>query len=178
MHHTVSYEKRICVDAEKITELLARTKVGVLGLVDGTEPYAVPVNFVWKDGIVYFHGMGSGRKVRLLSKSPSVCFTVFRDDGTVTDPVPCHADTSYLSAMIFGKAERVTDFALAADALRTLLEKYAPGFYTAKLGGKLIEKHRSSMDGNGVAVYQITPEQMTAKGNDSAPDAHFRHPVS
>lgn len=168
MRHAIGYEKRICEDTEKIGELLERTRVGVLGLVDGEEPYAVPVNFVWIGGIVYFHGMGSGRKVRLLSKSPAVCFTVYRDDGTVTDPVPCRADTAYLSAMLFGRAERVTDFAIAAKALQSLADKYAPGSYTAKIGGELTEKYRSSMDGNGVAVYRIVPEETTAKANVSA----------
>ena len=178
MTQKVSYTKRECTDEKKIAALLSETRVGILGLADDGMPYAVPVNFVWYEGAIYFHGMGSGRKVRLLARSPSVCFTVYRENGTVSDPVPCQADTSYLSVMIFGKAEQVSDFAAAAEALQFFLGKYAPGYYRQKITGGLIDKYRSAMDGKRVAVYRIVPDEMTAKENASEPDASFHHSAS
>ena len=67
------------------------------------------MNYVWYNGSVYFHGMGSGKKENILSQNPFVCFTIYEEHGTVIDPVPCHADTVYMSVMLFGKAEKVTD---------------------------------------------------------------------
>jgi nitroimidazol reductase NimA-like FMN-containing flavoprotein (pyridoxamine 5'-phosphate oxidase superfamily) len=114
--------------------------------------------------------MGSGRKNDILGAHPSVCFTVFRDNGTVSDPMPCHADASYLSAMVFGKAVRVADYAVAAKALTAFIEKYAPGRYSMGIGPDLAEKYRSSLDGNGVAVFRLVPECITAKENGAPPE--------
>jgi nitroimidazol reductase NimA-like FMN-containing flavoprotein (pyridoxamine 5'-phosphate oxidase superfamily) len=163
--HQIRYQKRICTDQEKIEALLHRARTGVVGMVEAGMPYTVPVNFVWYNGAVYFHGMGSGRKENILREAPPVCFTVYEENGTVTDPVPCKADTAYLSIMIFGTAVKVTDFTEAADALQQILDKYTPGYYTQTLSGSLIEKYRSAHDNNAVAVYRIEPQEMTVKEN-------------
>lgn len=161
----VSYTKRNCTDQQKIETFLLEQRTGVLGLVDGAFPYAVPVNYVWHKGFIYFHGMGSGKKETILAQSPLVCFTVYKEHGTVTDPVPCHADTSYMSVMLFGKAEKVTDFGEAAVALQQVLDKFMPKYYDQPLTSALLEKYRSGMDGNRVSVYRLTPQEMTAKEN-------------
>ncbi|HWQ42742.1 MAG TPA: pyridoxamine 5'-phosphate oxidase family protein [Desulfosporosinus sp.] len=163
----VSYTKRNCTDQQKIEEFLLRSRTGVLGMVSDSFPYAVPVNYVWHNGSVYFHGMGSGKKEKILSQNPLVCFTIYQEQGTVTDPVPCHADTAYMSIMIFGKAEKVTDPEEATTALQKVLDKFTPNYYSHPLTSTLIEKYRSSMDGNAVAVYRITPQEMTAKENSA-----------
>lgn len=174
MEH-VSYTRRDCRDQNKIEGFLAEARTGVVGMKGDEYPYAVPVNFVWHGGNVYFHGMGSGKKLRLLEQDSAVCFTAYKEYGTVTDPVPCHADTAYLSVMIFGEAERVTDFDEAAEALQKILDKYTPQFYKQKMSAHMVEKYRSAMDGNAVAVFRIAPKQLTAKENVADPDAMFKH---
>ncbi|MBP2630494.1 MAG: Pyridoxamine 5-phosphate oxidase-related protein [Firmicutes bacterium] len=163
--HQVSYTKRNCTDQQKIEAFILQERNGVLGMVDDTFPYAVPMNYVWYDGSIYFHGMGSGKKENILSKNQLVCFTIYKEHGTVIDPVPCHADTAYMSVMLFGKAEKVTDHEEAAVALQNLLDKYMPKYYNHPLTSTLIEKYRSSLDGNAVSVYRLTPQKMTAKEN-------------
>ena len=161
----VSYTKRNCTDQKKIETFILQERTGVLGMVSGIFPYAVPVNYVWHNGSVYFHGMGSGKKEKILSKNPFVCFTIYKEHGTVTDPVPCHVDTAYLSVMIFGKAEKVTDPKEATEALQKVLDKFMPKYYSHPLTSALIENYRSSMDGNAVSVYRVTPQEVTAKEN-------------
>jgi hypothetical protein len=114
--------------------------------------------------------MGSGKKEKILSQNPPVCFTIYEEYGTVTDPVPCHADTAYTSVMLFGKAEKVTDPEEATEALQKLIDKYMPEYYNHSLTSTFIEKYRSSLDGNAVSVYRITPQEMTAKENSVEPD--------
>ena len=169
----IHYTKRDCKDQEKITAFLLRTRIGVLGMVSNDLPYAVPVNYVWHDGSIYFHGMGSGKKENILSEKPSVCFTVYEEFGTVTDQVPCHADTAYMSVMLFGEVTKVTDPAVAAEVLQNLLNKYMPKFYSQPLSGSLIEKYRSSLDGHAVSVYQLRVQEMTAKENSVDSDKLF-----
>jgi uncharacterized protein len=165
MTNQIHYKQRECSDRKKIDAFLDLARIGVIGLTDDDFPYAVPVNFVWHDGCVYFHGMGSGKKERLLLQNPKVCFTVYEEYGTVTDPVPCHADTSYFSVMLFGTAEKVADFKEAAAALQKVAEKYLPGYYKEKLSSTLMEKYRSSLDNNPVSVYRIRALEITAKEN-------------
>lgn len=164
MQH-IRYRQRICGDKEKINRFLGESPVGIIGMCAGEYPYAVPVNFIWYGGNVYFHGMGSGKKEEILSVGVPVCFTVYQEFGTVMDPVPCHADTSYMSVMIFGKSEKLSDADQSAEILQRLVTKYMPDFYKQNLTGSLIEKYRSSMDGHAVSVYRIMAEEITAKEN-------------
>ncbi|MDR3288678.1 MAG: pyridoxamine 5'-phosphate oxidase family protein [Peptococcaceae bacterium] len=169
----IRYTQRICADRGKIEDFLARMRIGVLGMSSGAYPYCVPVNYVWRGGAVYFHGLGSGKKTEILLKEPPVSFTVFEEYGTVKDEVPCHADTAYLSVMIFGKAERVADVNEGAAALQAIVEKYMPAHYKSKLSGALIEKYRSSHDQRAVSIFRIVPLAMTAKENSAAAEDLF-----
>lgn len=169
----IRYTQRNCKDQEKIENFLLQARTGVLGMVSDALPYVVPVNYVWHDGFVYFHGMGSGKKKNILSQHPHICFTVYKEYGTVTDLVPCHADTAYLSVMLFGRVAKVTNSEEAASVLQKLLNKYMPQFYSQPLTNTLIEKYRSSLDGNAVSVFRMTIEEMTAKENSVVTDKLF-----
>lgn len=173
----VSYSKRNCTDKKKIEDLLLRERTGMIAMASDLYPYAVPVNYVWHNGSVYFHGMGSGKKETILARKPPVCFTIYREYGTVTDLMPCHADTSYMSVMLFGRAEKVTDPKEGAAVLQKLLDKYMPGYYDQPLTGGLIEHYRSALDGNAVSVYRITPQEMTAKENPAESGSLFSSAV-
>jgi uncharacterized protein len=169
----IAYTERICSDTEYISTFLEQQRIGILGMAGEEFPYAVPVNYLWHDGSIFFHSMGSGRKIELLRSAPAVCFTVFREHGTVTAQMPCHADTAYDSVMVFGRAQQITDSAKAAKTLQLLVDKLLPGYYRSQLTPTLIERYRSSLDGNGVAVFQITPTSLTAKQNHAEPKDLF-----
>ncbi len=170
----VSYKQRDCRDQAKINDFLKYSSVGIVGIMGDEYPYTVPVNYVWLNGRIYFHGMGSGKKVRMLSDNARTSFTVYKEFGTTTDPMPCKSDTSYLSVMLFGHASKVTDFSEAAEALQLILDKYTPGFYQQKMSASLVEKYRSAMDGNAVAVFRIDPVHITAKENAADPSALYQ----
>ncbi len=51
-----------------IEEILKEGFVCHLGLVDGDQPYVVPLNYAYKDGFVYVHSASSGRKLDLIRK--------------------------------------------------------------------------------------------------------------
>ena len=170
----ILYEQRECRDKQKIEKFLFNAKAGVIGMNGDDFPYAVPVNFVWCNGSLFFHGMGSGKKETLLSSEPLICFIVYEEYGIVTDPMPCHTDTAYMSVMLFGKVEKVTDFEEAAWVLQNFMEKYTPGYYKNPLTAAMIEKYRSSFDGNAVSVYRLTPKDLTAKENNASEDKFFK----
>lgn len=170
---SIRYQQRICNDQKRIDEFLRTTRTGIVGIAGDEFPYAVPVNYIWHDRRIYFHGMGSGKKVQLLNANDKVSFTVFKEFGTTTDPMPCKADTSYFSVMIFGHAHLVTDSTEAADALQRILDKYTPSLYTHSMSAKLVENYRSAMDSLAVKVYRIDPIHLTAKENPADPSTFF-----
>ncbi len=166
----IRLKKRECTDQAKIQELLATARIGIVAMSAQEYPYAVPVNFVWFRDAVYFHGAGSGKKHDLLSGGAKVCFTAYVEFGTFGEDSPCHVDTSYRSVMIFGRAEKLTDFAGASEAVTALMEKYTPGKFKNTITPRLIEKYRSTVDQERVAVFRIVPEHITAKEKIVVPE--------
>lgn len=173
MQHIIRYTQRICQDKKKIEDFLLNMRVGTLSMIGEDGPYAVPVNFVWTGSEIYFHGLASGRKTEILKKNPSVCFSIFREYGTVTDVMPCAADTSYMSVILFGSVVSVEDVTEKTRALQKIVEKYAPGYYQQPLTEKLVKEYHSSHDQKSAAVYKICPDTVTAKENSAVPDALF-----
>lgn len=63
------------LNKKQLTDLLDRQTLGRLGChVDG-ETYIVPVNYVYKDNVIYAHS-GVGKKIEMMRKNPKVCFQV------------------------------------------------------------------------------------------------------
>ncbi len=163
---SIRYTQRICNDQAQIDRFLTETRVGTLSMRDlEGQPYAVPVNYVYWNGKIYIHGLGSGKKNDVLAANPAVYFTVFAEFGTVTDAVPCKCDTSYFSVALFGQAVLVRDLDEKTGALRRFLEKFTPGLFQNGLAPQFVDKYRSGHDHRAVAVYRIDPEGLTAKEN-------------
>lgn len=166
------YSSRQCDDKEKIERFLSEARIGFLGLANGHHPYVVPLNFVWHDGAIYFHGAEHGKKIEIMKENANACFTVCSEYGTLTDPVPAHTDTAYMSAMLFGKTEPVTDLDEATEAMQHMLDKYVPGYYNRPLAKQHVEKYRSSF-GSAAAVYRLDPVDISAKENALDPAKAF-----
>lgn len=159
-------------DPERIHSFLQKASVGYLGLVDEEGTYVVPLNFVWWNDRICFHGAEEGRKSDALKHSPTVCFTVAEEHGTITNPVPAHTGTAYFSVMLFGRVEKVDDPAEATQVLDAMLNKYVPGYFSRPLSHKHVETYRSSM-GSPTAVHRLFPIRVTAKEHRAYPDELF-----
>lgn len=149
-------------DEERINELLSVAKVGYLGLSDEEGTYVVPLNYVWTENKIYFHGSDQGRKVDAMQTSNRICFTVSEDRGTITNPTPADIGTAYTSVMVFGKVRKVESLEESTRALQALLDKFVPGYFERELSEKYVDSYRSSL-GSKTTVYRIEPDQITAK---------------
>ena len=49
---------------------------------DGT-PYVLPMNFGYKDGVIYLHSAQDGRSISILERNPKVCITFSIDHALV-----------------------------------------------------------------------------------------------
>ena len=89
--------------AEKI---LREGIFGVLA-VDGDDnyPYAVPINYAYADGKIYFHSAVTGHKIDAMKKNPKASFCVVDKHEVVAEEFTSY----YTSAVAFGKMKVVED---------------------------------------------------------------------
>lgn len=97
-----------------------------LALVDGDEPYAVPLNFVYLNGALYFHCASKGKKLDLITVNPNVSVSVV---GRATLLVPadgtaCNIGMSYESIIVSGKASVVANLNEQQEAMNALVRKF------------------------------------------------------
>lgn len=170
----IRYAKRTITDKEQIDQFLSQAKTGHLGMTNGIEPYIIPLNFCWLAGKLYFHGADSGRKIEMIQANNRVCFSVCEEYGTIADPVPAHVDTAYMSVLLAGTIERVEEPEEMREAMQAMLDKYVPGYFSEPLPLQHVLKYRSSM-GSVTAVFRITPDTISAKGNLAGEEKKFFH---
>lgn len=111
-----------------IEEILKEGFVCHLGLVDGDQPYVVPLNYAYKDGFVYVHSASSGRKLDLIRKNNKVCFEI-----EITTPEiakngeePCEWGTVFRSVIGTGTATILDDREDKIRGLHAIVDKVAP----------------------------------------------------
>lgn len=102
--------EREITDRQEIIDILDRAIITHIGLVDGDEPYVVPMNYGYTmddDGklYLYLHGATQGRKLDVMRANPKVFFSMECDVQPFEGDVACRYGTSYKSLMGRGKAE-------------------------------------------------------------------------
>lgn len=164
--------KRLCQDEEKMNHFLLEAQTGYLGLSTQNSPYVVPLNYVWHEGNVYFHGASEGRKMDIIRENKDATFVVCENYGTMADLIPAETDTAYFSVMLFGKVEIVQDLSESTSAMQNLLNKYVPGYYHTPLSKHHVEKYQSSL-GSKTVVFKLVPSNITAKENEMLETKEF-----
>lgn len=96
-------------DRAEILDILDRSMIVHIGLVDGDEPYVVPMNYgyTYLDGklTLYMHGATKGRKLDVMHANPKVFFEIDCDLEPFEGSVACQYGISYSSVMGRGTAE-------------------------------------------------------------------------
>lgn len=122
MKHSMRRFKQVLTDLE-VEEIFTRGKTGVLALVDEDLcPYALPLNYVFHDGHLYFHGAPKGHKMEAIANNPKASFCVVDQDDIVSE----RFSTRYSSAIAFGTMRIVDDPKEKNDVLVWLCDKYCP----------------------------------------------------
>jgi nitroimidazol reductase NimA-like FMN-containing flavoprotein (pyridoxamine 5'-phosphate oxidase superfamily) len=143
---------RQALPAEERDAVLCRCTSGVMACFgDDGYPYAVPLNYVYADGRIYFHSAKVGHKIDALAADPKVSFAVIDEDTIVSDEY-----TSYFRSVIaFGKA-RIVDGDERRNAFAALVEKYS--------GDRPEEEKRAKIDGcERALLLAIDIERVTGK---------------
>jgi nitroimidazol reductase NimA-like FMN-containing flavoprotein (pyridoxamine 5'-phosphate oxidase superfamily) len=106
---------------EDVIAVLDRCTSGVLAcLGDEGYPYAVPLNYVYSEGRIYFHSAKAGYKIDAVARDPKVSFAIIDEDTIVSEEY-----TSYFRSVVaFGKA-RIAEGDERRKAFTALVEKYS-----------------------------------------------------
>lgn len=125
-------EKQLSTD--ECNEILSIAEWGTLATMGDDEyPYAVPVNFVYHNGTIYFHCATTGHKLDNIRYRPNVSFSVVTDifavpiisrsDSADSPSVFKGFDTNFNSVTVFGKAAEVFE-SEKIEGLYALFKKF------------------------------------------------------
>lgn len=142
--------------------VIEHTNNAVLGTADASgTPYAVPITPMVLDGKIYFHGTKDpkSRKFANLEQNPRVSIV-----WVGTDPVKEDEFTvKYVSAMIAGRASRITD----EKEMRRIFEAYTKRF----AGSQSLAKQHETINGSigAVALWEVKVEKISGKAKAKKP---------
>ena len=124
MQH-ISKREREITDPTQIRHILDTAKILHLGMVNGDEPYVLPMNYGYtlEDGqlTLYMHAAVQGRKLDLLQANPKVFFTLECDITPFEGERPCQYGITYAAVAGKGIAEIVEDVDQKIDAMTVLM---------------------------------------------------------
>ena len=112
----------------EMEDIIRRCKVCYISMVDQEgKPYVIPMNFGYKEGVLYFHGSPKGKKADVLRNQQDVCASFSTDHQLryVNEEVACSWSMRYRSVIAYGKAEFVDDPIEKINCLNIIMANYA-----------------------------------------------------
>lgn len=162
MKRGITKREREVTDQAAILEILDKSKVVNVAMIDGDEPYLVPLNYGYtmEDGklTLYVHGATTGRKLDVLRANPKVFIELDCDRMPFDGKVPCQYGMIYSSVMGKGKAVILEDPQEKMAALTILMKTQT---------GKDFEFNERLV--SIVRVIRIDVEEYTAKARPLPP---------
>lgn len=109
------------MDESEVLNILTNSSNGILACYgDEGYPYAVPLNYVYCNGKIYFHSAKEGHKIDAIINNSKVSFAIVAEDL-----IKSAEFTSYFrSVIVFGKA-RLIEGEEWQKAFWALVEKYS-----------------------------------------------------
>ncbi len=152
-------------DKDAIDALLNECEYGVLSLIDKNEPYGLAVNYVYSNGVIYFHGSLEGRKVDAIKENEKASFLVVKPYSYIPSYFSdtthaCPATQFFASIHIDASVEQSKSLDEKIEVLTLLMNKMQPeGKFDPiskdnKAYAKMLEQ---------TGVYKITPKNISLK---------------
>ncbi len=133
-------------------EIIKKGEYGVLATSGADNyPYAVPVNYVYHKGKIYFHCARSGHKIENLEYNANVSFCIVNN----CEIIPEKFTAGFKSVILFGKAREVGDRE-KEEGLVALVKRFSPEH--SNDGAKEIKSAWKQ-----TKVFAIVIEHMTGK---------------
>lgn len=162
MQRGITKREREVTDPAAIREILDKSQVVNIAMIDGDEPYLVPMNYGYtmEDGklTLYVHGATMGRKLDVLRANPKVFVELDCDRMPFEGKVACQYGMIYSSIMGKGRAVILEDPKEKMDALSILMKTQTGKDFT--FNERLVSI---------VSVIRIDVEAYTAKARPLPP---------
>ena len=110
-----------------VEEIIRKCPYCIVGITDlEGNPYAVPMNFAYQDGVIYLHSGPEGSKVEMVTKHPQVCITFCEGHELVYmhRQVACSYSMKSRSVICRGKVHFVEDMEEKRRVLDMLMKQY------------------------------------------------------
>jgi nitroimidazol reductase NimA-like FMN-containing flavoprotein (pyridoxamine 5'-phosphate oxidase superfamily) len=117
---------RAVTDRSALHAVLDAGLVAHLAVVDGGQPFVIPVGYARRGDEVIFHGSTASRLMRALAAGAPTCLTVTLLDGLVLARSAFESSMNYRSVMVLGVARRLVGQD-ELDALRHVSDHLLPG---------------------------------------------------
>lgn len=138
---------------EETLLLIKSCRYAVLSLVDPDGfPYGVPLDYIYKDNYLYFHGAKEGRKIDSILAQPSGCATIIGD----TVVVPDKFGRKYVSAIVEGPIELIDEPQIKRQVMTWVVEGNSYDYL--EKGKAIIEKMLDR-----VLIYKMYMETVSGK---------------
>ncbi len=121
---------RAITDKRELVDVIQRSRVCHLSMVDlDGKPYVIPMNFGYKDDVIYLHGAQHGKKIDILKQHPEVCINYTTDHVLryQNEAVACSWSMKYRSVLCYGKAEFITDPNEKIAVFHIVMAQYTKG---------------------------------------------------
>ncbi|UCH13086.1 MAG: pyridoxamine 5'-phosphate oxidase family protein [Bacteroidales bacterium] len=96
-------------DFREIEKIIKSSLICRLGLCNDNVPYVVPLNFGYKDKVLYFHSAAEGKKIEYIRKNNNVCFEIEGPVQIIEAENACNWATKYSSIIGWGIVNFVSD---------------------------------------------------------------------
>ncbi len=145
----------LITDRQHIKSILEKNQILHMGLVDGDEPYVLPMNYgLFMDGdkcVFYFHSSKEGRKLDILARNPKVCLETSHLRPKPLGQENTHGQ-SYQCVIATGKVAMVDDVNEKIAAIN-LLRAHA---------GKP-ERQTTPEHANKVCIFKVEADSLVCK---------------
>ena len=143
----------LVLDREAALSIIDEIHFAVLSLYDsGSKPYAVPLEYVRKGDVLYFHGAKEGRKVGAMKANPWGCAVIIGEN----ELVPERFGRKYQSVIVEGPIELIDDTTVKRQVMAWVVERKSPDHL--EKGQKVIEKMLDR-----VLIYKMQMEVVSGK---------------
>lgn len=116
-------DKKI-TDEKIIEEILLKSDICRLGLIDNGSAYIVPVNYAYKNGVIYIHSAKEGKKISILQSNNQVAFEIEYNHQIMESEKACGWTTKYRSVMGKGTVTITQNVEEKTEALDLIMRKY------------------------------------------------------
>jgi uncharacterized protein len=147
-------------DAVVIRRILGRAALCRVAMVDGSEPYLVPMNCGWDGEHLLLHAAIQGRKLDILHANPHVCVEVDEDIQIVTGATGEECTANYVTVIGTGTVSFVLDPRIKGRDLNLIIRQCHPGVPEEAFPEEALSR---------VVVLEVQFDHLTCKAKGTTP---------